>query len=395
MSIFDEMTQRRGTGSYKWDSARQDDVIPLWVADMDFRTAPVVQRALERRLSQGIFGYTLVTPDYYEALTRWFREKHGYDFSADRVIYTSGVVPAISAIIKALVKPGEGVIVQTPVYNCFFSSIRNNGCVQVDSPLLREDLPDGRFTYTIDFDDLEEKAARPDVKMLLLCNPHNPAGRLWTEPELRRIAEICRENSVTVVSDEIHCELTEPGMEYVAYGPIDAEVNEGHPAAVICLSPSKAFNIAGLQIANIVCPDRETQTLIDKAINQNEVCDVNPFGVEALKAAYTPEGEEWLDSLREYLWENYRMLCERFEAELPECPVSLLEATYLPWVDVSALSISSEEMEHRLVEEARVWVNCGDMYGEGGYLRINIACPRERLSQGLDRLISWLRDHLG
>lgn len=395
MSIFDEMTVRRGTGSYKWDSASYDDVIPLWVADMDFRTAPVVQRALERRVAQGIFGYTLVTPDYYEALTHWFREKHSYHLSADRVIYTSGVVPAISAIIKALVKPGEGVIVQTPVYNCFFSSIRNNGCMQVDSPLLREDLPDGRFTYTIDFDDLEEKAARPEVKMLLLCNPHNPAGRLWTEPELSRIAEICRENSVIVVSDEIHNELTEPGTEYVAYGPIDAEVNDGHPTAVVCLSPSKAFNIAGLQIANIVCPDAETQSLIDKAINQNEVCDVNPFGVEALKAAYTPEGEEWLEELRGYLWDNYRMLCERFTAELPECPVSLLEATYLPWIDVSALSLGSEEMEHRLVEEARVWVNCGDMYGEGGYLRINIACPRERLSQGLDRLIPWLREHLG
>ncbi|MDE6283196.1 MAG: pyridoxal phosphate-dependent aminotransferase [Muribaculaceae bacterium] len=380
---FDTAPDRKWSGSYKWDSDPDPDVIPLWVADMDFKTAPCIIDALQRRVEHGVFGYTRVGDEYYRALTDWFSRRHGYTIDRDMVIYTSGVVPALSAIIKGLVAPGEGVIVQTPVYNCFFSSIRNNGCRIVENPLTRVALSDNEFTYRMDFDDLERKAAEPSNTMLLLCNPHNPAGRLWTRDELGRLSEICRRHGVRVVSDEIHCELTMPGMSYTPYGTVD-------PAAIVCLSPSKAFNTAGLQIANIVCPDTEVRRAVDRAININEVCDVNPFGVEGLKAAYTSEGEKWLDLLREYLRGNYIMTRDMLSEALPGCPMARLEATYLPWVDISSLGVESEALEERLKTEAKVWVNCGDMYGIAGYIRINIACPRERLREGLKRLIAYL-----
>lgn len=382
---FDTAPDRRGSGSYKWDSeAGAGDVIPLWVADMDFKTAPVVIEALRRRVEHGVFGYTLVDDEYYAALRGWFAERHGYTIDTRQVIYTSGVVPALSAIIKALTKPGEGVIVQTPVYNCFFSSIRNNGCRIVESPLIREKISGNTFTYRMDFEDLERKAADPANTMLLLCNPHNPAGRIWNRDELKQVAEICRRNGVRVVSDEIHCELAMPGLEYTPYGTID-------PTGVICLSPSKAFNTAGLQIANIVCPDDSVRRAVDRAININEVCDVNPFGVVALKAAYSPEGATWLNTLRGYLADNYRLTRDIISNELPGCPMALLEATYLPWIDVSSLGVPTEELEERLIREAGVWVNCGEMYGSGGFIRLNIACPRERLREGLRRLVGFLK----
>lgn len=382
---FDTAPDRRGSGSYKWDSeAGAGDVVPLWVADMDFKTAPVVIEALRRRVEHGVFGYTLVDDEYYAALHGWFAERHGYTIDTRQVIYTSGVVPALSAIIKALTKPGEGVIVQTPVYNCFFSSIRNNGCRIVESPLIREEISGDTFTYRMDFEDLERKAADPANTMLLLCNPHNPAGRIWNRDELKQVAGICSRNGVRVVSDEIHCELAMPGLEYTPYGTID-------PTGVICLSPSKAFNTAGLQIANIVCPDDSVRRAVDRAININEVCDVNPFGVVALKAAYSPEGAVWLNALRGYLADNYRLTRDIISNELPGCPMALLEATYLPWIDVSSLGVPTEELEERLIREAGVWVNCGEMYGSGGFIRLNIACPRERLREGLRRLVGFLK----
>ncbi len=380
MSEFDKVVDRRGTGSYKWDS--RQGVIPLWVADMDFPTAPCVVEALERRVRHGIFGYTLVPDSYYDALIGWFGSRHGYCIRREEVIYTSGVVPAVSAIIKALVAPGEGVIVQTPVYNCFFSSIRNNGCVIVENPLVREDIGDMEFTYRMDFAGLEELASKPENRMLLLCNPHNPAGRAWTEEELRKVKEICSRNDVIVVSDEIHCELVMPGFRYVPYGSID-------PDAIVCLSPSKAFNTAGLQIANIICGDSEKRAKIDKAININEVCDVNPFGVEALMASYSPQGEAWLEGLRRYLYRNYIYTREVMTSRL-SCPVATLEATYLPWVDVSSLGMTGDDIERRLLEDARVWVNSGVMYGADNYIRLNIACPRTVLEEALRRIIRSL-----
>lgn len=376
---FEKEINRRDTNSYKWDSLDMENVIPLWVADMDFQTAPCIIEALKKRVEHGIFGYTRVPDKYYEATVNWFARRHNWNFQPSDIIYTSGVVPAISAIIKALTEPGDKVIIQTPVYNCFFSSIRNNGCEPLENDLLFED-----GIYSIDFEDLEKKAADPKAKVLLLCNPHNPSGRVWNYNELSTIFDICKKNNVTVVSDEIHCELVYPQFVYIPFCSIS---EEAAACSVACVSPSKAFNIAGLQIANIVCKDEEMRKKIDKAININEVCDVNPFGVLATIAAYN-EGEPWLTELIDYLAQNYEMLVTFFNTELPDYPVTRLEATYLVWVDCRKTGLTSGELEEKLIREGGVWLNPGSMYGAAGegFMRINIACPRARLKEGLNRI---------
>lgn len=376
---FDEIIPRRGTHSYKWDSPAEADILPMWVADMDFRTAPPVVEALQRRVAHGIFGYTKVPQAYYDAVINWFRKQHNWQIEQDWIIYTTGVVPALSAVIKALTMPGDQVLVQTPVYNCFFSSIHNNGCEMVTSPLIYEN-----GTYHIDFADLEKKASEPKVKLMLLCNPHNPAGRVWTRNELMSIGEICLRHNVRVIADEIHCELVYPEHTYIPFASISEEFLHN---SVTCLSPSKAFNLAGLQIANIIAADSELRKKIDKAINVNEVCDVNPFGIEALIAAYN-EGEDWLDELRHYLYANYIYLKAFFDRYLPQFPVLPLEGTYLVWVDCSVLQLSSTVIEKIVLEKGKLLINPGRMYGEEGdnFLRINIACPRKQLLDGLKRL---------
>ena len=339
---FDEIIPRRGTNSYKWDSAEDADVLPMWVADMDFRTAPPVVEALKKRVEHGIFGYVRVPDVYYEAVVNWFVRRHAWRIEKEWIIYTTGVVPAISAVIKALTLPGDKVMVQTPVYNCFFSSIRNNGCEMIANPLVYRNRG-----YQIDFDDLER-------------------------------------NNVFVVADEIHCELVFLGHEYTPFASISEEFLMN---SVTFVSPSKAFNLAGLQIANIISADANVRVRIDKAININEVCDVNPFGVEALMAAYN-EGEEWLEELKIYLFANYIYLKGYFDEYLPEFPVMMLEGTYLVWVDCSVLNQTSAEIVKDLLKKEKLWVNEGSLYGETGegFIRINIACPRQRLIEGLNRL---------
>lgn len=380
---FDKTIDRRATNSYKWDSA-PDGVLPMWVADMDFRTAPAIIDALQKRVAHGIFGYTRVPDAYYDAVTSWFSRRHGWDIDREWIIYTSGVVPAVSAVIKALTVPGDKVIVQTPVYNCFFSSIRNNGCEIVSNPLRRT-----ADTYEMDFDALERCAADPRAKVMLLCNPHNPAGRVWTSDELTRLGNICLRNGVTVVADEIHCELVYQGFKYTPFASLsDAFLRR----SVTCVSPSKAFNIAGLQIANIVAFDNDLRSRIDKAININEVCDLNPFGVAATIAAYN-EGEEWINQLVDYLHGNYEAMAEFCRRELPEFPITRLEGTYLVWMDCSSLGMPSDALEHALLDDARLWLNAGTMYGaEGeGYMRWNIACPRSVMLDGLNRFLNFVR----
>lgn len=380
---FDKTIDRRATNSYKWDSA-PEGVLPMWVADMDFRTAPAIIDVLQKRVVHGIFGYTRVPDAYYDAVTSWFSRRHGWDIDREWIIYTSGVVPAVSAVIKALTVPGDKVIVQTPVYNCFFSSIRNNGCEIVSNPLRRT-----ADTYEMDFDALERCAADPRAKVMLLCNPHNPAGRVWTPDELTRLGNICLRNGVTVVADEIHCELVYQGFKYTPFASLsDAFLHR----SVTCVSPSKAFNIAGLQIANIVAFDNDLRSRIDKAININEVCDVNPFGVAATIAAYN-EGEEWLNQLVDYLHGNYEAMAEFCRRELPEFSITRLEGTYLVWMDCSSLGMPSDALEHALLDDARLWLNAGTMYGaEGeGYMRWNIACPRSVMLDGLNRFLNFVR----
>lgn len=380
---FDAVIPRRGTNSYKWDTPSDEGVLPMWVADMDFRTAPAVVEALRRRTEHGIFGYTKVPDAYYKAVTDWFSRRHGWQIEKEWIIYTTGVVPALSAVIKALTEPGDRIIVQTPAYNCFFSSIRNNGCELIANRLLYMNE-----TYKIDFEDLERKASDPKVKLLLLCNPHNPAGRVWTRQELTRIGGICLRHRVTVVADEIHGELVMPGYTYTPFASVSDDFRMN---SVTCTSPSKAFNLAGLQIANIVAADAGMRRRIDRAININEVCDVNPFGIEALIAAYS-DGEEWLEALKHYLSMNYHYLKAFFSEYLPEFPVVMLEGTYLVWVDCSVLKRSSKEIAEALLKNEKILVNEGGLYGESGegFIRINIACPRQQLVNGLQRLKNGL-----
>lgn len=382
---FDKPVNRFGTNSVKYDEMPNADTIALWVADMDFETAPVVREALAKRMEHGCFGYTFVPESYYESTIKWFSRRHGWQIDRSWFIYTSGVVPAISAIIKGVAEVSgnnpEGnvkILVQTPVYNCFYSSIRNNRCQLAENPLV---MRDGR--YEIDWDDFEQKCADDDVKIFLLCNPHNPAGRVWTKDELVRMGEICKRHGVFVIADEIHCEFT----NHCRYTPF-ASVSDA-PCAV-CLSPSKAFNIAGLQIANIIIADEQTRQYVDRAININEVCDVNPFGVIALQAAYTLEGEEWLCQLNEYIYQNYDFMCQYFSQNLPQCPVTKLEGTYLMWIDISATGLSSDVVADRLLKEANVCVNAGTMYDEQtgrNYIRVNLATQRARLEEGLSRIL--------
>jgi len=374
--------RRRGTGSYKWDTPADDDILPMWVADMDFRTAPCIIDVLQRRVEHGIFGYTKVPAEYYQAVCGWFSRRHGWKIAPEHIIYTSGVVPALSAVIKGLTHPGQKVIVQTPAYNCFYSSIRNNGCVLASNPLTYH--PDG--SYTMDFDGLEQLASDPDTRLMLLCNPHNPAGRVWTCGELSRVAEICLRHDVTVVADEIHCELTYQGHRYTPYGSLERKYTE---QCVVCCSPSKAFNTAGLQIANIVCADAGMRARIDRAINDNEVCDVNPFGVAGLIAAYN-EGEEWLQALTEYLWQNYLTVRDYFSENMPGCIVTPLEGTYLAWINISCTGLDCDALCSRLELQGKVMLSPGSIYGPGGgnFIRLNLACPRTVLQQGLDRIAS-------
>ena len=383
---FDEMISRRNTNCIKWDASADSEMLPMWVADMDFRTAPAIVEALQKRVAHGIFGYTRVPDEYYQAVISWLDRRHGLKTKKDWFIYTSGVVPAISAIIKAMTEPGDKVILQTPVYNCFFSSVRNNGCEILSNPLIYAGQ-----TYRMDYEDLERKAADPRAKVLVLCNPHNPAGRVWTHEELVRLGEICIRHNVLVISDEIHCELVYPGHKHLPFASISEEFLKD---SVTCISPSKAFNIAGLQIANIIAPDDEIRRKIDRAINVNEVCDVNPFGVIATIAAYN-EGEEWLDQLVGYIGENYKFMKDFCTVNLPEFPLAVLEGTYLAWMDCSALHIPSEELGVRLQKEAKLWLNAGAIYGKDGdnFMRWNLACPRERVADGLNRFLAFVKNN--
>ena len=386
MYDFDTPIPRRGSDSVKWD-AYEAEALPMWVADMDFKAAPPILEALQQRLDHGVFGYELVPDSYFEAIGRWFSRRHGWEgITRSQLIPTTGVIAAYSACIKAVTRPGDNVIVQTPCYNAFFPAIRNNGCRELCNSLIYKDN-----TYTIDWEDLERKAADRKTTALLLCNPHNPAGRVWTPQELESIGQICLRHGVFVISDEIHCELTYPGHDYTPWATLPEPYVR---ASASCISPTKAFNIAGIQIANIFAADPEVYRRADRAINDNECCDVNVFGCAALEAAYN-ESEEWLDALRAYLYDNAQLVYQFLKEEIPQVTALPLEGTYLMWLDVRAarhpgepLEGFSERFADHLREHAKLILSTGTIYGADaeGFERLNIACPRERLKEGLRRL---------
>lgn len=382
---FDEFVNRRGTNSVKWDEEKEDGIIPLWVADMDFLAAPAIRRAVEERAKHGVFGYAIVGDSYYAAITNWFKRRHNWAIERDWIIYTTGVIPAISATIHALAMPGEKVLIQTPVYNCFYSCIRNQGLRVLESPLKREGN-----TYVVDWDDFEAKCADKKTTLFLLCNPHNPAGRVWTKDELARMNEICMRHDVKVISDEIHCELIMPGYVFTPFATVNADCQRN---SVVFNSPTKNFNIAGLQIANIICADKEWYRRIDRAINIFEVCDVNPFGPLALEAAYN-ESEDWIDELMPYIADNYALLKDTFTKEVPNYEVLKLEGTYLAWVDIRKSGLTANALTEKLLREGKVQVNSGVIYSKNdgeGYIRINLACPRATLQEGLKRIVNVLK----
>lgn len=382
---FDLPVIRKSSASYKWDSFPVDDLIPMWVADMDFRTAPAITDALMKRVQHGVFGYTKVPDTYFQAVRHWFKQQHQFEVPREHILFTTGVVPALSAVIKALSVPGDKVIVQTPVYNCFFSSIANNGCELVDNSLL---YCDGRYQF--DFDDLELKAADPKTKLLILCNPHNPVGRSWSVEELQRLGEICFRHRVMVISDEIHCDLVYEPKAHTVFASLGDAFLEN---SVTLSSPSKAFNVAGLHVANIFCSNIALRNKIDKALNINEVCEITPFAVDGLIAAYT-ESTDWLCSLKNYLCDNYYYLCEYIHKYFPEIKILPLEATYLVWMDCTAFNISTNQLSEELKTEKHLWITAGNVYGETGqnFLRWNIACPRSQLYEALERFRFYLTE---
>ena len=388
---FDELIDRRGTGCVKWDESPREgmdhvsDLIPLWVADMDFKAAPAILEAVRRRAEHGVFGYTVVEEEYYEAVINWFQRRHNWRIHREEILYTTGVVPAMSVAVKALTMPGEKVLILSPDYNCFFSSVRNNGCEVLETAL----KPVGD-SFEVDWEDFEAKCADEKTTVFLLCNPHNPTGRVWTKAELSQMNDICLKYQVKVVSDEIQCELIMPCHQFQPFAAVSDLCRQN---SVILNSPSKSFNIAGLQAANIICSQPEWRRRLDRAININEVCDLNPFGPVGLIAAYN-ESEDWIDELNQYLWGNYTFLRDFIGKNIPQWKVCRLEGTYLPWVDISATGISEQQLCDRLLSEAHVWVNPGTMYGPEsgrGYIRLNIATQRSRLEEALNRIAGVLK----
>lgn len=380
---FDTIVPRHGTNSIKWDAAGDTDILPMWVADMDFRTAPAVLQALNERVAHGIFGYTLAPDAFYNAIIKWWENRHQSGIERSWVITVPGIIPALSAIIRAYTEPGDKILVQSPVYNHFFESIEHCGRHTVSNDLIYRD-----GIYDVDFDDLELKAADPSVKLLLLCNPHNPVGRVWSEEELRRVGEICLKNSVFVVSDEIHSDLVFEGHRHVPFASLDDDFREG---SITCGSPSKTFNLAGLQVAYLICANDGRRKQVEQILTVQEMVLLNPFAIDALIAAYN-DGEAWLEALKGYLYQNYVFLKDFLLQHLPHITVLPLQGTYLVWLDVSAYRKSADLIAGALIQKEKLWLNAGTMYGKNGegFLRINIACSRALLVDGLHRLKTGL-----
>lgn len=378
---FDKIIDRKNTGSLKWDVT--DRELPMWVADMDFCTAPAVTDAISARASHGVFGYTVLTDDWYEAYRSWWSSRHHFEIDKDWLLFCTGTIPAISSIIRKMTAVAEKIVVMTPVYNIFFNSILNNGRNVLENRLR---LRDG--VYEIDFEDLEEKLSDPQTTLLLLCNPQNPVGKIWDEETLERIGELCAEHHVPVLSDEIHCDLVKPGREYVPFASVSEKCRMN---SITCVSPTKAFNIAGIQTSAVIVPDETIRYKVNRGLNTDEAAEPNVFASIAPAAAYM-HGGEWLDELNAYLWENRKTAEEYIDREIEHVTAIRAEATYLLWIDCREITEDSEELWRFLREQTGLYVCDGKEYHNGdGFLRMNLACPRERLMDGLERLKDGIR----
>ena len=379
---FNEVVNRRGTGSEKWNV--QENELPMWVADMDFPTAPCVRRAVERRAAHGIFGYSSFPESWHEAYRKWWGTHHGLAISSEELLFVTGVIPAIASAVRKFTSPGDSVVIQTPVYNHFFNSILQNGRQVLENPLVYRD-----GEYSMDFDDLEKKLSEPRTGMLILCNPQNPVGKIWNLEELARIGSLCKQHRVLVFSDEIHCDLTAPDRGYIPFASVDETCRMN---SITALAPTKAFNIAGLHSAAVFVPEKGLRERMDGALKADEAADPGAFAVDAATAAFTDEGWEWLVSLRNYIGENKRTACAYLERELPEIHAVPQDATYLMWLDISRYTDRSDLFQQFLRKETGLFLTPGTIYGGNGnrFLRMNVACPRSVLEDGLKRLQTGL-----
>ncbi len=374
---FDKVVNRRDTYSLKWDV--KENELPMWVADMDFETAPEIINAIEKRAAHGVFGYTDVPKEWYQAICNWWEMRHHFQMQQDWLMFCTGVIPAISSIVRKLTTPNENVVIQTPVYNIFFNSIVNNGCRVLESPLVYEN-----GLYRIDWEDLEEKLANPQTTLMILCNPQNPAGIIWDQETLEKIGDLCAKHHVTVIADEIHCDLTDPGKEYIPFASVSGNCREN---IITCIAPTKTFNIAGLQTAAIMVPNPQLRYKVNRAINTDEVAEPNVFAVTAAIAAYQ-EGAEWLDELRAYIYENKQTVKQYIQEHIPEITVVDSEATYLLWLDCSKITQDTDIFLKKLRKETGLFLSLGSIYGGNGkcFARMNLACPRATVLDGLHRL---------
>ena len=376
-SIFDEQIERRNTGSLKWDVAKNE--LPMWVADMDFQAAPEICAAILRRAQHGVFGYSVVPEEWNQAYMEWWAKRHSFQMKKEWLIFCTGVVPAISSMVRKLTTPGENILIQTPVYHIFFHSVINNGRNSLQSPLVY----DGE-AYHMDFEDLERKLAEPQTTMMILCNPHNPVGKIWDRETLARIGELCYKHRVIVISDEIHCDLTEPGCGYVPFASVSEICRDN---SITCIAPTKTFNLAGLQTAAVSVPNEVLRHKVWRGLNTDEVAEPNAFAIDGVIAAFT-KGERWLDELRRYISDNKRFAVEYIEKYSPRVKAVSSQATYLMWIDCRKITENSVRFCKFLRESTGLYISEGSQYGQGGegFVRINVACPRERLRDGLERL---------
>ena len=378
---FDTVIERRGTDSLKYDFAarrsRPADVLPLWVADMDFKAPEAARNALYALADHGIFGYSDTREDYADAVLSWFAKRHGWRGEADWIVKTPGVVVALALSVRAFTEPGDAVLIQPPVYYPFFSVIRDNGRRIAESPLVRKD---GR--YRIDLDRFEETIVREKPRLFLLCSPHNPVGRVWTEEELAGIGEICRRHDVLVVSDEIHCDIVRPGHPHRIFPEAVPELTD---RCVVCTAPSKTFNLAGLQLSNIFIPDPALRSRFVKELDRIGYSQPNQAGIAACRAVCR-EGEAWLDALLPYLWENLRFLKDTLEEKIPGVHLIEGDGTYFAWLDCSALGLSDPALNDLVTNRAKLWLDAGRMFGSAsgsGFQRLVFACPRSILETAL------------
>jgi cystathionine beta-lyase len=377
MYDFDTPVDRQGTNSLKWDWKK--NVLPMWVADMDFRTAPEITAAIAKRVEHGVFGYSGLPREWSDAYINWWDRRHHFKMEKKWLLFCIGVIPAISCSIRALSAPGDFVLVMSPVYNHFFNCIEENGRIALENRMIYAD-----GSYSVDFADLEEKLKDPKCKLMILCNPHNPIGKIWDKETLGKIGDLCAANHVVVISDEIHCDLAVPGTEYIPFASVSDTCRDN---SITALAPTKAFNLAGIHTAAVSIPNQQLRQAVKKEFSAVEVASVNAFAVQATITAFT-EGENWLNELNAYLAENRRIVTEFLKEELPELTLVAGTATYLLWIDCRKVTEDSEAFADYLCEHAGVFFNAGGSYrGDGQYfLRLNSACPASVLKDGLNRL---------